>query len=210
MDWTSFFLTCLAAYLLGSINFAIIISKRALNIDIRNYGSGNAGSTNAYRTIGGKLAVLVAVGDLIKGVLAVLLGYWLLGPVGKLVGGVFVVLGHIFPVFYGFKGGKGVATTIALMLVIDWRVFLVCLTVFFATTLITRYISLASILTAVCFPCAMAHFYQYDALYIALSSFIGLLIIFMHRSNIVRLMKGTESKFHFSKPESVCPPKEKK
>ncbi len=188
----------------------LLSQKKRLILTFAITEAGNAGSTNAYRTIGGGLAALVAVGDLLKGVLAVLVGFWLLGPIGKLVGGVFVVLGHIFPVFYGFRGGKGVATTIALMLVIDWRVFLICLSVFLITTLLTRYISLASILTAVCFPCAMAHFYQYDVLYIALSSFIGLLIIFMHRANIVRLIKGTESKFHFSKPASVCEPKKKK
>lgn len=203
MDFEIAIITALCAYFLGSINFAIIVSHKAMNIDIRDFGSGNAGSTNAYRTLGGKLALLVALGDLLKGGIAVLVGWWLLGPIGKLIAGVFVIIGHIYPVFFGFRGGKGVATTISLMLVIDWRVFLICFGAFAVCVLLTRYVSLGSLLIAVLFPIGMGLFYNWDVLFVVPSILIGALIIFGHRNNIKRLIKGQESKFRFSKPKKV-------
>ena len=149
-----------AAYLLGSLNSAIIVSRLMLGVDIRNYGSGNAGSTNAFRTMGGKKALLVVGGDILKGIIAVVIGAWLGGDMGKLLAGVFVVVGHVFPLYFGFKGGKGVLTSATMIALIDWRVFLVIFAVFLAAFLFTRYVSLGSILAAFTFPFAMWHFHR--------------------------------------------------
>ena len=108
MTLTHFAIIAVCAYLLGSLSFAIIVSKLTLGKDIRNYGSGNAGLTNAYRTMGAKKTLLVLLGDIAKGAAAVSIGMVLAGPVGKLTAGIFVILGHMFPLYFGFKGGKGV------------------------------------------------------------------------------------------------------
>ena len=198
MQWIGYVATIVAAYLLGSINPAIIVSKVALNIDIREYGSGNAGSTNAIRVIGAKLASLVAVGDVLKGVLAVYAGYFLIGQPGKLIAAVFVVLGHMYPVYYKFKGGKGVATTAAIMMVVDWRAGLIALAIFAVIAVPTGYVSLGSMIASISLPVSLAFFYDMNPVYIVFSAIISFMIIGKHRQNIIRLCKKTESKFSFT------------
>ena len=123
MTLTHFAIIAVCAYLLGSLSFAIIVSKLTLGKDIRNYGSGNAGLTNAYRTMGAKKTLLVLLGDIAKGAAAVSIGMVLAGPVGKLTAGIFVILGHMFPLYFGFKGGKGVLVGAVMLAFFDWRVF---------------------------------------------------------------------------------------
>ena len=125
MTLTHFAIIAVCAYLFGSLSFAIIVSKVTLGKDIRNYGSGNAGLTNAYRTMGAKKTLFVLLGDIAKGAAAVSVGWALGGPVGKLTAGIFVILGHMFPLYFGFKGGKGVLVGAVMLAFFDWRVFVI-------------------------------------------------------------------------------------
>lgn len=194
------------AYLIGSVNFAIIVTWIFTKKDIRDYGSGNAGMTNVLRTVGKLPALLVTIGDFCKGMLAVFLGHLLLAWIG---GGVpfyadylialLVMLGHCFPVFYGFKGGKGILVSAGVIVVLNWKVFLVILAVFIIVVAISRIVSLASISAAVAFPIATLIFaLVYSAPHPFLDTLsallIGGIVIFMHRSNIKRLRNGTENK----------------
>ncbi|MDR3207494.1 MAG: glycerol-3-phosphate 1-O-acyltransferase PlsY [Oscillospiraceae bacterium] len=206
MQWWWLGLVALVAYLLGSVNGSLLVSQTFLKIDIRRYGSGNAGTTNALRIMGKKWAVLVTLLDLGKGAAAVGFGYLLLqgagsGDVGRLLAGVFCILGHIFPVFYRFKGGKGVMTTAAVVACVDWRVCLAALALFALVVLVTRWVSLGSLLAAAAVPAGMYLSHRgegREALVLtALSAVITLLIAVMHRDNIKRLLSGTERRFSF-------------
>lgn len=203
--WIKYAIVIVISYLLGSLNFAIIFSKAFLKTDVRDYGSGNAGSTNAYRLMGGKRTVLVMLGDILKGVVAALLAGALFGElhqfggIGKLVAGVAVVLGHVFPVYFGFKGGKGVLTAAAMLALFDVRVVGIVLAVFLIAVLLTRYISLGSILAAFSLPFAMLLLYGWNLPYIVIGLCLGAFVIYLHRANIRRLLSGTESKFSFQK-----------
>ncbi|MDR2670964.1 MAG: glycerol-3-phosphate 1-O-acyltransferase PlsY [Oscillospiraceae bacterium] len=206
MDWWRIVLILVVSYLLGSLNISILVSRLFLRVDIRDYGSGNAGSTNAYRVMGKKWAAVVAAGDILKGVLAVLFGYWMIseaagGGLGRLLAGLAVILGHVFPVFFKFRGGKGVMTTAAILAVVDWRVCAVVLGVFLVATLITRWVSLGSILAALFVPVCMYMFRRGEGretwVYVGLSAIIAFVIVFMHRENIGRLLAGSERRFTF-------------
>jgi glycerol-3-phosphate acyltransferase PlsY len=191
------------AYLLGSFNTAVVVSRSMLKDDIRQHGSGNAGATNALRVMGRRLAALVMVGDVLKGVLAILFAGWLLGgteyyDLARMLAAVFVVIGHVYPLFFNFKGGKGVATTAAIMLVVDWRCFLVGAAIFLAVAFITRYSSLGSMLGVGSVPVAM-WFFGVDMLTIGVSALLALFVVFLHRSNIQRLIKGEENKISVGK-----------
>lgn len=211
MNWQFFVASiaiAVAAYLLGSINFAIITTRVKSHEDIRDYGSGNAGMTNVLRTQGKKAAVIVTAGDFLKGVAAsgvgLLLSYWLIGPeslrLGAYIGCFFALLGHLFPVFYQFKGGKGILVSAGAILLIDPFVFLAVLATFFIVVLCSKIVSLASISAAVMFPVAMLVLrlieQSPDVLFETIfACVISVLIIFMHRQNIKRLLSGTEHKF---------------
>ena len=160
MTLTHFAIIAVCAYLLGSLSFAIIVSKLTLGKDIRNYGSGNAGLTNAYRTMGAKKTLLVLLGDIAKGAAAVSIGMVLAGPVGKLTAGIFVILGHMFPLYFGFKGGKGVLVGAVMLAFFDWRVFGIAFALFLLSVIVTKWISLGSILGAVSFPITTWVFYR--------------------------------------------------
>ncbi len=193
-------------YLLGSLNAAIIVSKYKYHDDIRNHGSGNAGLTNMTRVFGKKGALLTLAGDVAKQFVSVLIGVVLCGELGAYFAGVFCMLGHIAPVYYHFRGGKGVLTAATMVLLIDWQVFLVAFLIFTATVLITRYVSLGSIIGGFSLPgivyCSAVLRGTYPSLpAMGFSLFIGLLLIFMHRSNIRRLFEGTENRFRFKKKE---------
>lgn len=213
--WLAVPLIALVAYLLGSINWAIIITHLRSRKDIRDVGSGNAGATNVLRSQGVLPAVLTLVGDAGKGVLAVLVGGWIamwlpvgtaafspeaLTLFGRYIAAVFVTLGHMFPIFYGFRGGKGVATIGGLIFVLDWRVGLVAVGVFVITVLLSRMVSLGSILAGVAIIVSTAVLRSWgDGMAMETVLFCTLLIgvavsmaIAKHSSNIRRIIAGTE------------------
>ncbi|NJD04483.1 MAG: glycerol-3-phosphate 1-O-acyltransferase PlsY [Ruminiclostridium sp.] len=188
-----FIFGAIAGYLLGSLNSSMIVGK-FYGTDIRKHGSGNAGTTNALRILGKKAALLVLAGDFLKGILAYLIGFYLTGSAtGGMIAGTASVLGHIWPVFFGFRGGKGVLTSLAVLLMADWSVALAMRGLFIIVVAITRYISLGSIIAAVLFPLTSLYLGR-DIEYIIVSAIIGILIVIMHRTNIKRLLAGTESK----------------
>lgn len=197
-------ISSVVAYLLGSINTAIILSALK-GKDIRKEGSGNAGATNTLRVMGKKAAGLVALFDGLKGVIAVLIARLICNIIGEgapeayYFSAVFVMLGHIYPLYFSFKGGKGVMTTIAVIFMLDWRIGLILFALCIAIMLITRYVSLGSCIGAVLFPVLVAIFHTEDTVFIVSAVVIGALAVFKHRTNIVRLVKGTESKLNFSK-----------
>ena len=201
--WSVAALIVIGAYFLGSINFAIYISKAAYHKDIREYGSKNAGMTNMMRTFGTKAAVVVLVGDIMKSVVSVALGMLLCGIDVAYVAGVFCIIGHCFPVYYSFKGGKGFATAAGMVLAADPLVFFFCLIIFVLVVWGTKFISAGSILSALFFPLilSMVHRVPFGiSLTMALSSvFLAFFILFNHRANIARILSGTEKKFSFKK-----------
>ncbi|MBS5702847.1 MAG: glycerol-3-phosphate 1-O-acyltransferase PlsY [Butyricicoccus pullicaecorum] len=201
MGVSHFFIIAASAYLLGSLSFAIIICKLTLGKDIRSYGSGNAGLTNAYRTMGAGKTLLVLFGDIAKAAAALAIGGVLAGMMGKLVAGIFVILGHVFPVYFGFRGGKGVLVGATMLVFLDWRIFLVALVLFVIAVALTRWVSLGSILGAISFPITMQIFYG-DARLSVVAALMAAAVVFMHRSNIKRILSGTENRFSFhSKPQ---------
>ena len=192
-----------ASYFLGCFNGAVIVSKYILRDDVRNHGSGNAGLTNFYRTFGGALTFVVILCDVLKAVISVLLGVWLLSFIdptfGKYWAGLFCLLGHMFPCMFRFKGGKGILSggTIALML--DWRVALVVWGGFLVLAILTKYVSLGSCWAGASFPFATFFVYDHSLVLTVLSIVIGGLILWQHRGNIVRLIHGNENKFSLHK-----------
>jgi acyl-phosphate glycerol 3-phosphate acyltransferase len=195
-----FILGGIIGYLFGSANSSLIVGKFH-GIDIRKHGSGNAGTTNTLRTLGKKATLYVIIGDLLKGVLAYLAGYYLTGSVlGGMISGTAAIIGHVWPVYFGFKGGKGVLTTLAVVLMIHWQLALSLLGVFIIIVAITRYVSLGSVIAAILLPITSAVMGQ-DTEHIIFCAIIAILIVFMHRKNIDRLLKGTESKLSFKKKE---------
>ena len=191
-------------YLLGSLNAAIIVSRLRYHDDVRKHGSGNAGLTNMARVYGKQAALFTLLGDVAKQFLSVVIGIVACGEWGAYFAGVFCMFGHIFPLYYHFKGGKGVLTAATMVLMIDWQVFLIAFLLFVVTVLITQYVSLGSIIAGFALPgivyCSAALRGTLPSLpAIIFSIFIGLLLIFMHRSNIRRLFEGTENKFRFKK-----------
>ncbi|MBQ2617987.1 MAG: glycerol-3-phosphate 1-O-acyltransferase PlsY [Oscillospiraceae bacterium] len=196
-------LSAAIAYGLGGINGAIVASWMTQHKDVRNYGSGNAGLTNYYRTFGAVGVALVIGIDIVKGVVAVLLGGALLGivgqpTVGKLFAGFCLVLGHMYPAFHRFKGGKGVLCAAVVAFVLDWRIGLSLIGLFALVVLLTRYVSLGSILAALTFP-VLVWAFGYTALDGLLVLLTALLIVVKHGENIQRLLRGTESKLKWKK-----------
>ncbi len=193
-------------YLLGNLNGAIIASRLFSHEDVRKKGSGNAGLTNFVRSFGAGKAMFVIVMDVGKAVCACLLGRLLLAPYGQgtagaVVGAVAVSLGHDFPVFFGFKGGKGIVCGATVAACLDLRCFLILLAVFAVCFAITRYVSLSSILATTAFGICFAILYRGNLLLQLCTMFIAALAVFMHRGNIQRLLSGTERKFSFGKKE---------
>ncbi len=195
-------LCIIVPYLIGSINPSIIISRKIYKEDIRSYGSGNAGATNTLRTYGKKMAVLILALDMIKAALAVIFGTLLLTrEIGGAIAAFFVVFGHMFPIYYKFKGGKGVACTAICILILAPATFPIILAVFIVIALLSRFISLASIISAMLFPFLSYVFYPLKGGTTLSAFFIGALVVFMHRENIKRLLEGKESKFSFKKTD---------
>ena len=202
--WFPMVLTVLAGYMLGNLNGAVSISTLLAKKDVRDQGSGNAGLTNYLRIFGPASALLVVCVDMLKAVIACLLGKLLLAPYGHqldgvLIGGMAVCVGHIFPALLGFHGGKGVLSGVTVALMADWRLGLLALGVFAVCLFVTRYVSLSSILGTLSFVVAFPLIYWENILASVLGAVLGLLVIFMHRSNVARLLNGTERKATFSK-----------
>ena len=202
------------AYLLGSISFSVIISKKMAGIDVREKGSGNAGSTNVLRSVGKKAAALTLVCDVLKGVVAVLIAF----IVGLIMGeeavdkslliqcaGLFAVVGHTFPIFFKFKGGKGIATALGVLLIVNWNIGLICLVFALIVMALTRMVSLGSIAAAILLPVLalfMPHTaYIVDGNYFIYSLILSGFVIFNHRSNLKRLLEGKENKLSFKGKE---------
>lgn len=199
------------AYLIGSINFSVILSKKMAGFDVREKGSGNAGTTNMLRSVGKKAAAITLLCDILKGVVAILIAIFL----GNLfnaqnksilvqIAGIAVVVGHTFPVFFGFKGGKGVATSLGILIMSNWEIGLICLAVGVALIAITKMVSVGSCSAAVLF--AVLTYFIHDNYivsegsgYLVYSIILALFILFNHRSNIVRLIHGKENKISFKK-----------
>lgn len=219
-------LIALCSYLLGSVNTSIILSRAIYGSDIRSSGSGNAGATNMLRTHGTKMAVATLLFDVLKGVVAVLIaslidnftlsaynsmtsGFestYILGSL-KYIAGIFVVLGHDFPVYFGFRGGKGVATSLGVMLMLNWQVGLIILALALTIMATTRYVSLGSITAAAVYPFMLLTFIiaggdslAENITYLFMAIVLALLLIVKHRSNIIKLKNGNENKL-FSKKE---------
>lgn len=197
-------LICVLGYLLGGINGAILLSKLVEKDDVRRHGSGNAGFTNFFRNYGKRTSLLVILIDAAKAAASCLLGGWLLGKYGlrtegMLLGGLAATLGHDFPVFLGFRGGKGIVCGFATALVADWRVGLILLAVFALVYFLTHYVSLASVLCALGFFVSFWLFYPGRPFVLILSGCLSALAIFLHRENIGRLVRGQERKTDFFK-----------
>lgn len=194
-------LLCIAVpYLLGSLNPAIVFSKLIYRDDIRNHGSGNAGTTNMLRTFGLKAAALTLICDFLKAILAVWFGLLIMGSVGGTsIAGFFVVFGHLFPVFYRFKGGKGVACAAMVALAIEPWIFVFLLLIFLVVAIGTRYVSLASIMCALFYPLLFRAFAGDVPFSILMAFMIMAFVLFMHRENFKRIQNRTESKLDLSK-----------
>jgi len=196
------------AYFCGCFNGAVIVSKYILHDDVRNHGSGNAGLTNFHRTFGGKLTLVVILCDVVKAIVAILVGGWLFSVtdyamvqwlvLAKYWAGLFCLLGHVFPCMFGFKGGKGILSGGTIAIMIDWRIALVVWGGFIILVALTRYVSLGSVWAGGSFPFATWFVFNNPVLTV-FGFLLGGLVVYMHRANIKRLLSGTENKLSFKK-----------
>ena len=205
-------LAAAAAYLLGSVSFAVVVSKGLYHQDVRQFGSGNAGMTNMLRTYGKKAAALTLAGDFLKGIAAVVIGRLIFAAMGvtlfdgAYVGGLFAILGHLYPVYFGFRGGKGILTSIGIIAVINPLVFVGLLIIGLPLIFLTKIVSVGSLAGAVCYPILTLLVDSFQGgiswLDFSFSVVIALLVIWMHRANIKRLLNGTENRFGGKKTDS--------
>ncbi len=199
------------AYLIGSVNFSVILSKKMAGFDVREKGSGNAGMTNMLRTIGKKAALITLICDVLKGVIAILIAI----AAGKIsdvpdkailiqIAGIAVVIGHTFPIFFQFKGGKGVATSLGILLITNWQIGLICLVFALVLMVLTQMVSLGSCAAAVLYP-VLTLFINENFIvsegsgYFIYSVILAAIVLFNHRSNIKRMLNGTENKISLKK-----------
>lgn len=188
-------LVLLLSYLIGNINTAYLIGKIFENKDIRNYGSGNAGATNALRVFGVKIAAITFLFDLLKAVIAVFLGKMILGETGMLLSGVSVVVGHNWPVLLNFKGGKGIASTIGVMLVVNYKIALICVAIGLIIVIRSKYVSLGSITAMALLPIiGLIVNRPFNLDFLIFTLILSVMAIYRHKENISRLLKGQERK----------------
>jgi len=188
-------LVIVIGYLLGSISAGVLISKQLAKTDIRTHGSGNAGTTNVLRTLGRRMALLTFAGDMIKGIIAVFIGKWLVGgQFGGLLGVVGAVLGHYYPLYFGFKGGKGIATSFGSLLFVFPFEALGALAVFIILVGVTHYVSVGSVAAAIALPLLVLFTHCSEPQLWIILCCIGASVVWRHRANIQRLMNHTESK----------------
>ena len=208
----AYIIIAIIAYLVGSINFSVIISKRMAGFDVREKGSGNAGTTNMLRSIGVKAAVITLLCDILKGVVVILIAILIGNIVDGLddallvqLAGIVVIIGHTFPIFFGFKGGKGIATSLGVLLMINWQIGLICLVFALILMAITRMVSVGSIAAAILFPVLVVFIGQNYIVpvnnwsYLIFSIIIAILVLFNHRENLKRIFTGKENKISFKK-----------
>ncbi|MBR2744663.1 MAG: glycerol-3-phosphate 1-O-acyltransferase PlsY [Clostridia bacterium] len=204
-----YILMAIIAYAIGSVNFSIIFSKKFAGFDVREKGSGNAGTTNMLRSVGKGLAALTLICDILKGVVAILIAI----GIGKIatevkpeilvqIAGIFAIVGHTFPVYFGFKGGKGVATSLGILLLTNWQIGLICLVFAILIMALSRMVSLGSLMAAVLFPVLTIFItdnYIVPGNYIVFGIIMALIVIFNHRANIKRIYNGEENRLSFKK-----------
>ena len=194
-------------YLIGSINFSVILSRKMAGFDLREKGSKNAGTTNMLRTVGKKGAALVLFLDILKGIIAVLIAKLISSDMNEAIAcqlaAFSVVFGHTFPIFFEFRGGKGVATSIGVLIVLNWQIGLICLVYGIIMIILTRMVSLGSITAAILFPVLTifirSHYIAYGFNYIIFGVIMACFVLFNHRTNIKRLNEGTENRISFKK-----------
>ena len=205
-----YIIVAVIAYLIGSVNFSVLISKKMAGFDVREKGSGNAGTTNMLRSVGKKAAAITLICDILKGVISIAIAI-IVGSIVKnldkelllQIAGIAVVLGHTFPIFFGFKGGKGVATSLGVILMSNWQIGLICLVFALVLMVLTKMVSLGSCAAAVLFPVLTLFINtNYTVLsegksgkvYLIYSILLAVIVLFNHRSNIKRILNGTENK----------------
>lgn len=184
-------------YLLGSVNSAIVLVWLKFRKDVRTAGSGNAGATNAARTYGGAMGALTLLGDILKAVVAGLLGWLIAGENGRIVADLFCIVGHCWPVFFRFKGGKGMAVAAGTLLLLNWKLLILIATFFVVVFLCWRRVSLATVMSVLIFPPLYYWTKGMVDLSVLLGTVISLIVVFQHRQNIKRLLAGTEPEFSF-------------
>ena len=206
----TYIIVAVLAYAIGSINFSVLISRKMAGFDVREKGSGNAGTTNVLRAVGLKAAIITLICDVLKGIIAVLLPFWI-GNMSQTadkalliqIAGILVVVGHTFPIFFEFRGGKGIATALGVLLITNWKIGLICLVFAVVLIAITRMVSVGSMSAAVLFPVLTLFIgdnfivTQVGIKYFIYSLILAAFVIFNHRENIKRIMNGTENKISF-------------
>ena len=206
----SYIIVAIIAYAIGSINFSVILSKKMAGFDVREKGSGNAGSTNMLRTVGKKAAILTLICDIFFFFVSILIEF-LVGKIVKdvdrallvQIAGILVVVGHTFPIFFEFKGGKGVATSLGVLLMTNWQIGLICLTFALVIIIASKMVSMGSIGAAILFPVLTIFINEHYIVassgpkYFIFSLILALFVIFNHRENIQRILNGTENKLSF-------------
>lgn len=211
----TYVIMAIIAYLIGSVNFSVIFSKKMAGFDIREKGSGNAGSTNMLRSVGKRAAALTLVCDVLKGVvsiaIAIIVGNMVEGVNKELliqVAGIAVVVGHTFPIFFQFKGGKGVATSLGVIIMSNWQIGLICLVFALVLMILTKIVSLGSVSAAVLFPVLTLFINdnytvltegKRGSVYFIYSVILAVIVLYNHRSNIKRILSGTENKLNLKK-----------
>ena len=204
-------ITAIIAYLIGSVNFSVILSKKMAGFDVREKGSGNAGTTNMLRSVGKKAAALTLICDVLKGVIAILIAMFI-GWAFKVenqsllvqIAGIAVVIGHTFPIFFGFKGGKGVATSLGILIMSNWQIGLICVVFGVVLIALTRMVYLGSCAAAVLFKVLTLfitenYIVTQGSGYLVYSIILAVIVLFNHRSNIKRILTGKENKISFKK-----------
>ena len=210
-----YIIMAIIGYLIGSVNFSVILSKKMAGFDVREKGSGNAGTTNMLRSVGKKAAALTLICDILKGVVSISIAMILGNIVPDMnkelliqIAGIAVILGHTFPVFFEFKGGKGVATSLGVLLMSNWQIGLICLVFALVLMILTRMVSLGSCAAAVLFPVLTLFINDnYTVLtdgkngnvYFVYSLILAIIVLYNHRSNIKRILNGTENRLSFKK-----------
>ncbi len=197
-------IVAIIAYLIGSINFSVILSKKMAGFDVRDKGSGNAGTTNMLRSVGKKAAAITLVCDILKGVVSILIAILMNkifpnsnGALLVQIAGVAVILGHTFPIFFKFKGGKGVATSLGVLIMSNWQIGLICLVFALILIILTQMVSVGSIAAAILYPVLTIFIpqnYIIPGNYIIYSIVLAVIIVFNHRENVKRLLSGTENR----------------
>ena len=203
---TIYIIVSVLAYFIGSISFSVIFSRKFAGFDVREKGSKNAGSTNVLRTAGTKLAAITLLCDILKGVVAIVVAIiaskiWKDVDVTllKYLAGFFAILGHTFPIFFEFRGGKGVATALGVLITLNWKIGLICLIFAIIIIAFTKMVSVGSILAAILYPILTIFMTDFNLSSVLISIIIALLVIFNHRENLKRIKSGTENKISFKK-----------